>query len=85
MTYGKPSPAGSSWRSGQAVSLAFACSHRLVGGLDRVYALAYGTSRLPTADLSRITALRVIARTSAAAARQQTRDLKWIARMLDVR
>ncbi len=47
--------------------------------------LADGLTEELTADLSRVTALRVIARNSAAAARQRTRDLKGIARMLDVR
>jgi serine/threonine-protein kinase len=47
--------------------------------------LAAGLTEELIADLSRITALRVIARNSAAAAYQRTKDLKEIARMLDVR
>jgi serine/threonine-protein kinase len=47
--------------------------------------LGDGLTEELTADLSRIKALRVIARNSATAARQRTRDLKEIARMLDVR
>lgn len=47
--------------------------------------LGDGLTEELTADLSRIQALRVIARNSATAARQRTRDLKEIARLLDVR
>jgi eukaryotic-like serine/threonine-protein kinase len=47
--------------------------------------LAAGLTDELISDLSRITALRVIARNSAIAARDRTRDLKEIARMLDVR
>lgn len=47
--------------------------------------LADGLTEELTADLSRVTALRVIARTSAVAARARTQDLKDIARLLDVR
>ena len=47
--------------------------------------LADGLTEELTADLSKVSALRVIARNSAVAARQRTRDLKEIARMLDVR
>ncbi len=47
--------------------------------------LGDGLTEELTADLSRINALRVIARNSAAAAYQRTRDLKEVARMLDVR
>jgi adenylate cyclase len=46
--------------------------------------LADGLTEELIADLSRISALRVIARNSAVAARQRTRDLKEMARMLDV-
>jgi len=47
--------------------------------------LADGLTEELTADLARINALRVIARNSAAAARQRTGDLKELARLLDVR
>lgn len=47
--------------------------------------LADGLTEELIADLSRITALRVIARNSAVAAHQQTRNLKEVARILDVR
>ncbi len=47
--------------------------------------LGDGLTEELTADLARINGLRVIARNSAAAACQRTRDLKEIARMLDVR
>ncbi len=47
--------------------------------------LADGLTEELTADLSRINSLRVIARNSAAAAHQRTRDLKEIAQLLDVR
>jgi serine/threonine-protein kinase len=47
--------------------------------------LADGLTEELTADLSRINAIRVIARNSAAAARARTGDLKEIARILDVR
>lgn len=47
--------------------------------------LGDGLTEELTADLARIKALRVIARNSASAAFQRTRDLKEIARILDVR
>lgn len=47
--------------------------------------LADGLTEEITADLARIGALRVIARNSATAAHQRTRDLKEIAELLDVR
>jgi serine/threonine-protein kinase len=47
--------------------------------------LADGLTEELIADLSRVPALRVIARNSSAAARARTGDLKEIARMLDVR
>jgi serine/threonine-protein kinase len=47
--------------------------------------LADGLTEELIADLSKVSALRVIGRSSSMAARQQTRDLKEIARMLDVR
>lgn len=47
--------------------------------------LADGLTEELTADLSRVNAIRVIARNSAAAARARTGDLKEIARILDVR
>lgn len=47
--------------------------------------LADGLTEELIADLSRVAGLRVIARNSATAARQRTRDLKEIARLLDVR
>ena len=47
--------------------------------------LAAGLTEELIADLSRISALRVIARNSAMAAAQKTRDLKEVARLLDVR
>ena len=47
--------------------------------------LADGLTEELIADLSRITALRVIARNSSVAAHQQTRNLKDVARILDVR
>ena len=47
--------------------------------------LADGLTEELTADLGRISSLRVIARNSAAAAHQRTQDLKEIARLLDVR
>ncbi len=47
--------------------------------------LADGLTEELIADLSRVRALRVIARNSATAARQRTGDLKEISRMLDVR
>ena len=47
--------------------------------------LADGLTEELIADLSRVKALRVIARNSSAAAYQRTKDLKEVARMLDVR
>jgi len=47
--------------------------------------LADGLTEELIADLSKVQALRVIARNSSAAARQRTGDLKEIARILDVR
>jgi eukaryotic-like serine/threonine-protein kinase len=47
--------------------------------------LADGLTEELIADLSRVKALRVIARNSSAAAYQRTKDLKAISRMLDVR
>jgi serine/threonine-protein kinase len=47
--------------------------------------LADGLTEELTADLGRINSLRVIARNSAMAAHQRTRDLKEIAQLLDVR
>jgi serine/threonine-protein kinase len=47
--------------------------------------LADGLTEELIADLSRVKALRVIARNSSAAAYQRTKDLKEISRMLDVR
>ncbi len=47
--------------------------------------LGSGLTEELTADLSRINALRVIARNSASAAHARTKDLKEIARILDVR
>jgi eukaryotic-like serine/threonine-protein kinase len=47
--------------------------------------LADGLTEEIIADLSRISALRVIARNSSVAAHQRTKDVKEIARMLDVR
>lgn len=47
--------------------------------------LAAGLTEELTADLGRLDSLRVIARNSAAAAHERTRDLKEIARLLDVR
>jgi serine/threonine-protein kinase len=47
--------------------------------------LASGLTEEVIADLSRVTALRVIARSSAMAAAQKTRDLKEVSRLLDVR
>jgi eukaryotic-like serine/threonine-protein kinase len=47
--------------------------------------LADGLTEELIADLSRVKALRVIARNSSAAAHQRTKDLKEISRMLDVR
>jgi serine/threonine-protein kinase len=47
--------------------------------------LADGLSEEIIADLSKVESLRVIARNSAVAARQRTRDLKEMAKLLDVR
>jgi len=47
--------------------------------------LAHGLTEELIADLSRINALRVIARNSAVAAHQQTSNLKEVAKILDVR
>lgn len=47
--------------------------------------LADGLTEELIADLSRVKALRVIARNSSTAAHQRTKDLKEISRMLDVR
>lgn len=47
--------------------------------------LAAGLTEELIADLSRVTALRVIARNSAMAVTERTRDLKEVARILDVR